>query len=96
MPYLARTENGTSIKVFLAPRSSVTRIIGLHGDELKIAVCAPPVEGAANESLIKFLSKLLKVSKSSFEISSGEHSRHKVIQVRGLAPEAIAQALQAG
>jgi len=50
-------------------------------DALKIKLKAPPVEGAANKELIKFLSKLLKVSKSDIVIKKGETSKNKEIEI---------------
>ena len=53
--------------------------IGLLGDELKVAVTAPPVNGQANEHLIKFLSKQFKVPKSSVIVEKGKlRNRYKI------------------
>ncbi|WP_096258951.1 DUF167 domain-containing protein [Lebetimonas natsushimae] len=60
------------------PNSSKNKIAGLYGDNLKINIKAPAVEGAANKELIKFLSKTFKVSKSDI-IIKGETSKRKQI-----------------
>jgi uncharacterized protein (TIGR00251 family) len=52
---------------------------------LKIRLTAPPVEGAANEALIRFLAETLSVSKSQIEIVAGHTSREKIVRVRGVA-----------
>lgn len=59
------------------------------GDALKVAVAAPPVEGKANEALIRFFAELLEVPRSAVGIVSGESSRNKVVQVDGVSAEFI-------
>ena len=49
---------GLRLRIFLQPKASRDQIVGLHDNELKITITAPPVEGAANAHLLKFLSKL--------------------------------------
>ena len=58
-------EGGVEISVRAQPRASRSEVVGLHGDQLKIRITAPPVEGAANTELIKLLAKLLGVSRSA-------------------------------
>ncbi|MBB1318772.1 YggU family protein [Shewanella sp. SR43-4] len=67
--------------VYLQPKASRDQIIGLHGNELKIAITAPPIDGKANAHLSKYLAKACKVAKSQVHILKGEHSRHKQIQI---------------
>jgi uncharacterized protein (TIGR00251 family) len=57
-------------------------IVGLHGDALKLKLTAPPVNNAANKMCIQYLSRQLKIAKSSLEIVSGHTSRLKQILVR--------------
>lgn len=71
--------HGLRLRIFLQPKASRDQIIGLHDDELKIAITAPPVDGQANAHLLKFLSKLFKVPKSSIVLEKGELQRHKQI-----------------
>jgi uncharacterized protein (TIGR00251 family) len=70
---------GVRLRIFLQPKASRDQIVGLHDNELKIAVTAPPVEGQANAHLLKYLAKLFKVPKSSIELEKGELQRHKQI-----------------
>ncbi len=42
------TENGLILKLYIQPKASRDQIVGLHGDELKVAITAPPVDGQAN------------------------------------------------
>ena len=55
--------------------------MGLHDDELKITISAPPVDGQANAHLLKFLSKAFKVPKSSIVLEKGELNRHKQVWI---------------
>ena len=82
--------DGVIIRVYVAPRSSVNKIVGEHNGAVKVALTAPPVEGAANKALVEFLSKTLGVPKSSVMLVSGETSRNKSVAVAGIgAPEAM-------
>ena len=75
----------TLVKVYLQPRSSKNEIVGPYRDGLKVKVSAPPIEGKANEALIRFLAKELGVSPSSIEIIKGHHSREKTLKISGVA-----------
>jgi len=61
----------------------------LHGDELKVRLTSPPVEGAANKLCAEFFAKLFGVAKSKVVIIAGEKSRHKTIRVAGIDKEAV-------
>ncbi len=69
------------IACHLQPRASRDEFAGLHGDSLKIRIKAPPVEGKANEYLVKFLAKQFGVAKRNITIISGELSREKRVSV---------------
>lgn len=72
---------GIRLRIFLQPKASRDQVVGLHDNELKIAITAPPVDGQANAHLLKFLSKLFKVPKSSIQLEKGELQRHKQVFV---------------
>lgn len=72
---------GIRLRIFLQPKASRDQVVGLHDNELKIAITAPPVDGQANAHLLKFLSKLFKVPKSRIQLEKGELQRHKQIFV---------------
>ncbi|OGP90251.1 MAG: YggU family protein [Deltaproteobacteria bacterium RBG_16_47_11] len=69
------------LKVYLQPKSSKNEVVGPYRDGIKVKVTAPPVEGKANEALIRFLSKELNVSLSCIEILKGHHSREKTLRI---------------
>lgn len=65
-------------------RAARTEIIGAHGDALKIRVAAPPVDGAANEALGRFLARQLGVPRAAVAVVSGQGGRTKVLRVTGI------------
>jgi uncharacterized protein (TIGR00251 family) len=74
---LKQTEAGVEITLFVQPRASRNKVVGLQGGELKVALTAPPVDGAANKACCALLAKLCKQSRGSVRLVSGETSRHK-------------------
>jgi uncharacterized protein (TIGR00251 family) len=80
------------LDVHIQPRARRTEIVGWHGDAIKIRVGAPPVDGAANDELMAFLSVELGVTRSSLAIIGGKAGRRKRVAVTGLArAEALAR-----
>jgi uncharacterized protein (TIGR00251 family) len=71
------------LAVHVQPRATRTEVAGLHGDALKIRLKAPPVDGAANEELVRFVAQRLNVSRADVEIVSGETGRAKRLRVSG-------------
>ena len=85
--YIEPTSSGVVLRVFVAPRSATTKVLGLHDGMVKVALTAAPVEGAVNKALVAFLAKMLGASKSSVTIIAGETSRKKIVSVEGIGPE---------
>ena len=75
------------------PRASRTEVAGRQGDALKIRVTAPPVDGAANDALVRFLAERLQVSRSAVHLEAGAAGRSKVVAVDGIGMEAAARRL---
>ena len=80
------------LDLFIQPKASRDQIQGVHGDELKVAITAPPVDGQANSHLIKYLAKQFKVAKGQIQIVRGELGRHKTVTIHApkQLPEEIA------
>ncbi len=85
--FLRSQPDGLLLSVNLQPRASRNEIAGPLGNELRIKVTAPPVDGAANEALVRFLAEELECARSGIEIVRGQTSRHKVLSIRGLSAE---------
>jgi uncharacterized protein (TIGR00251 family) len=80
---------GATIALTVLPRASHTELVGEQDDALKVRLSAPPVDGAANSELVRFLTKLLGVRKADIQFLSGERSRRKVVLVIGCDAEAL-------
>jgi uncharacterized protein (TIGR00251 family) len=77
------------LKVYLQPKASKNEIVGSYRDGIKVKITAPPVEGKANEALIRFLAKELGVSPSCIEITRGHHSREKTLKISGIVDQEL-------
>ncbi len=62
-------------------------MIGLHGDTIKIRLAAPPVDGAANQALIRLVASTLRVPRSAVTVKAGHAARRKVVHVVGTSVE---------
>jgi uncharacterized protein len=89
------TATGVRFAVTVQPRASRTEIVGEHGDMVKLRIAAPPVDGAANEELIRFLAKQLHVPAAAVRVVSGQSARRKIVEVEGVSPESARAALLA-
>ncbi len=83
------------LQVRVTPRAGRTGLGGRRGDALLIRLAAAPVDGAANDALVAFLSKLLDVPKRDLTIVSGERGRDKRIAIAGLTPDQLQDRLSA-
>ncbi|RJT23128.1 DUF167 family protein YggU [Buttiauxella izardii] len=81
MSAVSQTAEGLVLRLYIQPKASRDSIIGLHGDELKVAITAPPIDGKANAHLVKYLAKQFKVAKSQVLVEKGELGRHKQIKI---------------
>lgn len=73
------------LKLHVTPRGSKNEIIGWRDDTLCVKITAPPVEGAANAAIVKFIADSLKIRKSQVILVSGDKSREKVLEITGLS-----------
>lgn len=86
-PWLRPAPDGSLLDVLVQPRASRTRVVGEHGDRLKLQLAAPPVDGEANAELCVFLSRQLEIPKRAVEVRSGATGRRKTVHLAGVAPE---------
>lgn len=76
--------------VRVVPRASRSEIVGEHDGALRVRLAAPPVDGAANEELVKLLARAFKVPRSAVEIVSGLASKSKRVSVTGITTDQLA------
>jgi hypothetical protein len=82
---ISEQNNGITVAVRVIPRASKSEIVGEHDGSLKIRICSPPVDGAANAEVIRLFAKHFGVSKSEVSIVSGETSKNKRIRIENLS-----------
>ena len=82
------------LKIYLQPKASKNEIVGPYRDGIKVKVTAPPIEGKANEALIRFLAQEIGISPSSIEIVKGHHSREKTLKISGTPDQELMKKLQ--
>lgn len=92
------TEKDGSLRfaVHAKPRAKKSAIVGVAQGALEVALAAPPVDGAANDELVRFLAKSLGLPKRDVVLLAGEGSRHKRIAVTGLTPADLVARLALG
>lgn len=85
---LAPAPDGCRLAVQVAPRAAANRVLGPYRGALKVALTAPPVEGAANAALLAFLAEVLAVPRSRLTLVAGPTRRAKLVHIRDLTPAA--------
>lgn len=90
---VSKQQDDLLLNLYIQPKASRDQIVGVHGEELKIAITAPPVDGKANAHLTKYLSKAFKVPKGDIVILKGQLGRHKQIKI--LSPRLIPEIISA-
>ena len=78
-------------KVQVVPRSSRSEVVGEHNGALRVRIAAPPVDGAANEELIRILAKTFDVSRGALKILSGHSGKLKQIGIEGSTNDVLAR-----
>jgi uncharacterized protein (TIGR00251 family) len=85
---------GITFTVRVQPRASQSALAGEMDGMLKVRLAAPPVDGAANEELIRFLAKLFGVPRHNIAILSGLAAKNKILRITGLMAEDFLNAVQ--
>ena len=93
LPPISPTATGVRLRLRIQPRASREEIAGVAGDMIRIRLTAPPVDGTANEALVRFLAVRLQVPRSAVELVSGHTGRTKLVAVTGVSVEETAQRL---
>lgn len=69
------------MRIRAQPRASRTEVVGEHDGTLKVRLAAPPVDGAANDELVRFIAKRLGVAPSRVRLLSGDTGRTKLVEI---------------
>jgi uncharacterized protein (TIGR00251 family) len=94
MSYFTRQTDGAVLHVYVQPKASKTRIVGLFDGCLKIAIAAPPVDGKANDEVVKFLARLLNIPGRGVVIQAGAQSRRKRVFVQTAAVDRVIETIE--
>jgi uncharacterized protein (TIGR00251 family) len=81
---ITATATGIRVRVHVQPGASNTGLAGRHGDAVRIRIATPPVDGRANDALVRFLATCLAVPRRAVEVVAGASSRRKVVDVAGI------------
>lgn len=92
--WLKQTPTGIALSIHCQPGAKITKVVGLHDGCLKISLQAPALENKANEFLLAWLSKQLKIPQKQIQFLSGQNSRKKRVEIWGsITAEQIAEIL---
>jgi len=86
---LKSLDGAVELGIWAKPRAGKSRLVGVRNGQLEVALAAPPVDGAANEELIRVLASHFGIPRSRVELVSGQAGRTKRVRLRGLAEEAV-------
>ena len=93
--WLKQTPNGITLNLHCQPGAKLTKVVGLHDGCLKISLQAPALENKANELLLAWLSKQLKVPQKQIQFISGQNNRKKRVEIWGsITADQIVEALK--
>ncbi len=76
---------GVRLTIHVQPRASRTEVVGLHGDAIKLRIAAPPVDGAANEEVVRFLAEVFRLPRRQVVLTEGFTGRRKVVDATGIS-----------
>lgn len=91
---VTETQGAVTFQVRVTPRAKRTEIVGAMQGVLRVKLAAPPVEGAANEALVKFLAAQLGVRVAQVEILAGQTARVKTVRVEGVTAADVHRRLE--
>jgi uncharacterized protein (TIGR00251 family) len=82
-----------SLNVRVQPRASSNGIAAMPDGSIKVRLTAPPVDGAANEALVRFLAEIFAVGRSQVEILAGQTGRQKIVRISGAGRDDLERVL---
>ncbi len=91
--WVRETPDGVALDVKVIPRAGVTRVAGVREGRLLVRLAAAPVDGAANDALVAFLSEILKLPGRNIRVESGARSRTKQVRIAGTTVAQVSRVL---
>lgn len=96
-PYLSQHKSGRlRLEVWAQPGARRTALAGLHDGRLRVRLASPPVNGRANDELIRFLCRTLSLPRHAIELAAGAADRRKSLWLSGIPLEQAAARLGGG
>lgn len=92
--FIKKHSQGWVVQVVVAPRAKRSSFLGFHGGLPRISVAASPIDGRANEELMRFIAELLGVANQSIQLLRGDSSKYKSLLIMGVPEETICKAFQ--
>jgi uncharacterized protein (TIGR00251 family) len=92
-PWIKPHPQGVLLAIKVQPRAANSEVMGPLGNELKIRIAAPPVDSAANEALIRFISEKTGCHRQNIRIIRGHAARSKTILIHGADPATVEKGL---
>jgi hypothetical protein len=89
---MSEKDGAVTVDIAVKPRSSREGVGPCQGDRLCVSVNAPPVDGKANEAVVRVLAATFKVARSAVTIVRGETGRKKTLRIAGVTAEAVLRA----
>ncbi len=86
---LKTRDGAVELGIWAKPRAAKSRLLGVRNGQLEVAIAAAPVDGAANEELIRLLASHFGISRSQVELVAGQAGRTKRVRLRGLPEQAV-------
>ena len=90
---MSEKDGAVTLDIAVKPRSSREGVGPIQGDRLCVAVNAPPVDGKANEAVVRVLAQTFKVARSAVVIVRGETGRKKTVRILGITAAALNRAI---
>ncbi len=90
---MSEKDGAVTVDIAVKPRSSREGVGPIQGDRLCVAVNAPPVDGKANEAVVRVLAETFGVARSAVTIVRGQTGRKKTLRIAGVSATAVARAV---
>jgi uncharacterized protein (TIGR00251 family) len=96
-PWCTAHANGVRLSVRITPNAKKSEVFGILDDALKVKLQAQPIEGKANEALIRFIADKLDLPRRAITITHGHLNKHKLLEIEGpgLTVDTVKRALLA-